>query len=81
MLSLALLALTQLQDSRPDWPAWRGPDGTNVSAERGWSSAGAPEPLWKVQVGRGHSSVTIQRFLPFRADPGTCRARQESRGG
>jgi outer membrane protein assembly factor BamB len=53
----ALVALISAQAPSPGWPAWRGPAGTNVSAERGWSSKGAEEPLWKVQVGRGHSSV------------------------
>lgn len=63
---MSLLALVALlvppapQASAPAWPAWRGPDGTNVSSERGWSSAGAPEPLWRARVGRGHSSVTLQ---------------------
>ncbi|HEX6883070.1 MAG TPA: PQQ-binding-like beta-propeller repeat protein [Planctomycetota bacterium] len=47
------------EPSALDWPGWRGPDGTNVSAERGWSSEGAPEPLWRARVGRGHSSVAI----------------------
>jgi len=65
LLALGLLtaALGQGSSAHPSWPAWRGADGTNVSAERGWSSAGAPgnegEPLWKAQVGRGHSSVVV----------------------
>ena len=61
LLALALLATqaTQASSARPSWPAWRGADGTNVSSERGWSSEGAKEPLWKAQVGRGHSSVVI----------------------
>lgn len=57
MLPALLLLLAQ---DAPAWPAWRGPDGTNVSRERGWRSEGAPEPLWRAQVGRGHSSVTLQ---------------------
>ncbi|NOT29909.1 MAG: PQQ-like beta-propeller repeat protein [Planctomycetes bacterium] len=51
---------TLAQDPQPSWPCWRGSDGTNVSAERGWSSEGAPEPLWRAQVGRGHSTVVIE---------------------
>ena len=56
----APLARPCAQDAAPSWPAWRGADGTNVSRERGWSSQGAEEPLWRAQVGRGHSTVTIQ---------------------
>ena len=58
-LALALTLLSQAPAARPSWPAWRGADGTNVSAERGWSSIGAETPLWKRSIGRGHSSVTI----------------------
>ena len=58
MLSLALLVLGATQQG-PSWPCWRGPDGTNVSRERGWSSAGREAPLWKARVGRGHSSVAV----------------------
>jgi outer membrane protein assembly factor BamB len=58
-MALAALLVLLSQAPAPSWPAWRGPDGTNVSAERGWSSEGAAEPLWRVQVGRGHSSVTV----------------------
>ncbi len=41
------------------WPWWRGPERNGVSSEVGWSSAGAEEPLWKREVGCGHSSVSI----------------------
>ncbi|MSR63287.1 MAG: hypothetical protein EXS08_12665 [Planctomycetes bacterium] len=64
-MSLLALALLLPQDNAASWPCWRGADGTNVSRESGWSSAGAAEPLWKAQVGRGHSSVAIQGGLLF----------------
>jgi len=57
--ALPLPLLVQSPPEKPSWPAWRGADGTNVSSERGWSSEGAVEPLWKAHVGRGHSSVVI----------------------
>ncbi|MEM6673207.1 MAG: PQQ-binding-like beta-propeller repeat protein [Planctomycetota bacterium] len=38
-----------------DWPHWRGPGRTNVSAETEWSSVGAPEPLWRASIGTGYS--------------------------
>jgi outer membrane protein assembly factor BamB len=58
VLALALLALGQAP-AAPSWPCWRGADGTNVSSERDWSSQGAAEPLWRAEVGRGHSSCAI----------------------
>ncbi len=59
---LASLAFALLQEAapKPSWPCWRGPDGTNVSAERGWSSQGKTEPLWMRLVGRGHSSFAVE---------------------
>jgi outer membrane protein assembly factor BamB len=63
-LGLTLFALLQ-DPPAPSWPAWRGPDGTNVSSEHEWRSEGAEdrlgnvEPLWRAQVGRGHSCVTL----------------------
>lgn len=60
MILAFVLTLALAQVAAPSWPCWRGPDGTNVSGERGWSSEGAAEPLWRAQVGRGHSSVAIQ---------------------
>ena len=45
-----------------DWPHWRGPQGTGVSAESGWSAefpAAGPKVLWKAEVGTGFSSVTV----------------------
>ena len=69
LLALALIISSLAQSAtpaaapgsaKPSWPAWRGADGTNVSPERGWSSQGAEERLWKAQIGRGHSSVVVQ---------------------
>jgi outer membrane protein assembly factor BamB len=67
VLALALVALAQAAPivqpeqaaDAPSWPCWRGADGTNVSAETGWTTEGAEEPLFRVHVGRGHSSVAI----------------------
>ncbi|MFT5154364.1 MAG: outer membrane protein assembly factor BamB, partial [Planctomycetota bacterium] len=42
-----------------DWPQWRGPDRTGVSAESAWSSTGATEPLWRTELGLGHSSFAV----------------------
>jgi len=46
-----------------DWPQWRGPDRTGISAERGWLSGwpegGQPRVAWRAEVGRGHSAVSV----------------------
>ncbi|HUU11307.1 MAG TPA: PQQ-binding-like beta-propeller repeat protein [Phycisphaerae bacterium] len=45
-----------------EWPVWRGPDGTGISAETGWRadwSAEPPKTLWKVKVGQGFSAVSV----------------------
>jgi outer membrane protein assembly factor BamB len=60
-LSFPLLAGAPLAGREPldDWPQWGGPQRTGVSAETEWSSEGKPEPLWKVQLGIGYSSVAV----------------------
>ena len=41
-----------------DWPGWRGPQRTGISAEAGWDAA-APQPLWRRPVGPGCASVAV----------------------
>jgi outer membrane protein assembly factor BamB len=57
----ALVATTvpALAAAGADWPQWRGPDRTGVSAETGWSAAGRDEPLWSRNIGFGHSSFAV----------------------
>lgn len=43
-----------------DWPQWGGPARNGVSGETGWSSKGKPEPLWKIELGIGYSSVAVK---------------------
>ena len=45
LTALALVFLADPSQATPGWPCWRGPDGTNVSRERGWRSEGAEETL------------------------------------
>ena len=47
------------QDTRPEWPGWRGPDGDGIPKESGWSAVGKQEPAWRVDVGTGYSNVAI----------------------
>lgn len=61
LLSLAayLLAAGTPGGTPDDWPQWGGPERTGVSREGGWSAQGKAEPLWKVQLGIGYSSVAV----------------------
>lgn len=56
-----------------DWPQWRGPDRTGVSPETEWSSVGAPAPLWRKDIGLGHSSFAVAngRVYTLGHDPAT----------
>ena len=47
-----------------DWPAWRGPDRTGISAETGWRTdwaANPPKTLWTAKVGEGFSAVSVSK--------------------
>ena len=60
-LALALLASVRSLGAA-DWPQWRGPQRTGISAEAGWLSkwpAGGPKRLWQAQVGEGFASVAV----------------------
>jgi outer membrane protein assembly factor BamB len=48
-------------DARDDWPQWGGPTRNGISGETRWSSKGKAEPLWKVQIGIGYSSVAVHQ--------------------
>ena len=58
-LGWAILAAPVRAD---DWPQWRGPQHTGVSAEKGWSTdwpKEGPKVLWKAEVGKGYSAFSI----------------------
>jgi len=58
---LCALAWTAQGD---DWPQWRGPQRTGISAEtgwvQGWPEGGTPPVAWRTQAGKGHSAVSVQ---------------------
>lgn len=51
-----LTAIIALAD---DWPQWRGPDRTGVSAETNWCATWPPVERWRTNVGQGFSSVAV----------------------
>lgn len=65
LFALSLPLCCALADPNPnvrdDWPQWGGPARSGVSSETKWSSKGKPEPLWKIQIGIGYSSVAVHQ--------------------
>ena len=62
-LSALLLATTLTTAGENDWPQWRGPDRTGLSAEKGllkqWSADGPPL-AWKIKgLGDGFSTPSV----------------------
>jgi outer membrane protein assembly factor BamB len=65
MIAVAIVALclAGCTAGKYDWPRWRGPNGDNISKEKGWNPKapeGGPRIAWKVDVGGGYSNVAIQ---------------------
>ncbi len=54
--------------SSEDWPCWRGANNDGISREMGWDpeilKLGA-KVLWRVNVGQGHSAVSIKDGLLY----------------
>lgn len=68
-ISIFALALAMIQIAAAnDWPQWRGPERTGISAETGWTTqwpAGGPKVLWKKNVGTSCSSVAVVKDHVF----------------
>ncbi|MBL9171009.1 MAG: PQQ-binding-like beta-propeller repeat protein [Verrucomicrobiales bacterium] len=61
-LSLTLGLFLPLLTSAADWPQWRGPQRTGVTAEKDWTSKWpdeGPKVAWKATVGLGYSSFVV----------------------
>jgi outer membrane protein assembly factor BamB len=81
MILSSLLAATLVCPVAPvpqvaDWPRWRGPDGTNVSLERGWEVRDTGLVSWRAEIGVGYSTpivagcaVYVVGYCPSSADP------------
>jgi outer membrane protein assembly factor BamB len=54
-----------------DWPQFRGPERNGQSLERkvlaAWAEGGPARMLWRTQVGRGHSAVSVANGLAYTA--------------
>lgn len=55
--------------SANDWPEWRGLKRDGCSAEKGWLAGwpegGSPRTLWRVEVGKGHSTAAVSSGRVF----------------
>jgi outer membrane protein assembly factor BamB len=63
-----VLLIAALLSASEQWPAWRGRDGSGVSAEKNVPTEWAPGKniKWKVEIpGRGHSSPIVWGDLVF----------------
>lgn len=68
LLILGLVISTSSALTAADWPQWRGPQQTGVSAESGWKaewSGNGPKQLWTAEVGLGFSSFVVADGLVF----------------
>jgi outer membrane protein assembly factor BamB len=64
MLMACCVALGAIAD---DWPQWRGPEGTGISAEKTWNpkAVSAGKQLWKKNIGTGYSGVSVVKERVF----------------
>lgn len=60
-LGLAWLLTGGLLSQASDWGRWRGPDGTGISAEKGWKpqAVASGKIKWKASVVKGHSCMAV----------------------
>jgi outer membrane protein assembly factor BamB len=58
-----LLFLPGVGAQQADWPRWRGPDGSGVSADAQWNPKAVnsrPKIIWTASVGAGFSSAAVR---------------------
>ena len=57
----AVACLFAVRGRCDDWPQWRGPQRSGISAETGWFDTWPPTAIWTQRVGQGYSSVSISQ--------------------
>jgi outer membrane protein assembly factor BamB len=62
MLTLSLLFSIGCQQQKSEWGKWRGPNGDNVSIEKGWSAVNldSANVLWRKDIGFGHGAFVVR---------------------
>jgi outer membrane protein assembly factor BamB len=63
LLPLTALLLAAAPARADEWPQWLGPnrDGSSPDVVKPWKSA--PQVVWRLQVGEGHSSPVVADYL------------------
>ncbi|MGA1823132.1 MAG: PQQ-binding-like beta-propeller repeat protein [bacterium] len=60
---VALVCFLSKGAASVDWTRWRGPDGNGITTESDWDPETlkkGPRILWRVALGEGYSSVSVQ---------------------
>lgn len=69
MRKLLLLAFLVPVALAEDWPEWRGPRRDGIARDATWLDAWPadkkPPVLWRAEVGKGHSAVSVSRGLAY----------------
>lgn len=62
IFTLTLIFIYTHTSNADDWTRWRGPNANGISVEKGWdpASLSSPDKLWEINVGAGHSSITVR---------------------
>src|SRR5262245_29102306 len=71
-VSKIILVLVLIASATPvgaaDWPQWRGPQRSGISAEKDWLDTwpgSGPKIVWKAKVGFGFSSFVVGQGRAF----------------
>ena len=57
VLAIGSFSVTRIRAA--DWPCFRGPNHNGISTEAISWPKGGPKPVWKINVGIGHSAVSV----------------------
>jgi outer membrane protein assembly factor BamB len=60
-MAVAMLAMATWPCAAADWPSWRGPERSGISAETGLNPDGVGKTLWQKDIGAGWTTVTVDR--------------------
>jgi outer membrane protein assembly factor BamB len=81
-MTILFLLASSVASVDHDWPRWRGPHGTNVSAEADFDASGVGQVVWRVDIGVGYSSPIVAGdasyvlgYFPSAEDPNVGRDR------
>ncbi|MCK5149036.1 PQQ-like beta-propeller repeat protein [bacterium] len=64
---ILMTSLISISAFAEDWTKWRGPNANGISTEKNWNPEALKKPkiLWKAEVGRGSSAISIKGNLCY----------------